>query len=89
MTPLQQLAQLYIANGWRIDSISSEQAVFSKQDQMSDAWITAGVIGLFFGLVPGIGILIIGYLGRKTHRRIVTAEQAPMVLSRVLGGSSQ
>jgi len=80
MTALQQLSHLYISRGWQIASIGDGQAVFSKQDGLSDAWILAGLIGLFFGILPGILILIIGYLGRKTHTRLVTDQEAELIL---------
>lgn len=81
-TALQQLSQLYVMRGWKIENMAPGQAVFSRQDDMGDFWVIAGVIGLFFGLLPGILILAIGYLSRKTHRRYVNEQEAVQVLAR-------
>jgi len=73
---LQMYANLFIKTGWTISSMTDRQFVVTKRKDLGCLVILIGTVGLFFYLIPGLLILLIGYVARGTETRIVTDAEA-------------
>lgn len=76
MNNLQEYANDMIAHNWTISSMTDSQFVATKKKNISPIIGIFGIIGLFAYLVPGLLLLLIGYVARGTDTRIVTATDA-------------
>jgi len=76
MNALQQYANYFIKNGWTIGSMTDQQFIATKRKGLNGLVVLIGVVGLFFYLIPGLFILLIGYVARGTETQIVTATEA-------------
>jgi hypothetical protein len=76
MNALQQYANDFIKNGWTIGSMTDQQFIATKRKGLNGLVVLIGVVGLFFYLIPGLLILLIGYAARGTETQIVTDTEA-------------
>ena len=56
--------------------MTDQQFVVTKRKGINGLVLIIGVVGLFFYLIPGLLILLIGYVARGTDTQIVTIEDA-------------
>jgi len=73
---IREYADTFIKNGWTINSMTDQQFVVTKRKDINGLVLIVGVIGLFFYLIPGLLILLVGYAARGTDTQIVTLEDA-------------
>ena len=76
MNALQQYANHLISKGWTINSMTDQQFIATKRKGINGFVVLIGIVGLFFYLIPGLLILLIGYVARGTETRIVTVSEA-------------
>lgn len=79
---LQKYADYFIKVGWTIASMSDRQFVATRRNDINGLVALIGVIGLFFYVIPGLLILLIGYVARGTKTRIATDAEAQAWLTR-------
>jgi len=76
MNALQQYANHFIKNGWTIGSMTDQQFIATKQKGLNPLVVLIAVVGLLFYLIPGLLIILIGYIARGTETQVVTATKA-------------
>ena len=67
-------------DGWKIVSFTPERAILSRKKGMGTLGIIAGIVGLFFWIIPGILIFIFAALLREEESMTVTLEQATIAM---------
>jgi len=75
-TALQEYANQLIDDGWTIGSLTDQQFVATKKKGISGLVILGGIVGLFFYLIPGLLILLVGYAARGTDTQVITEAEA-------------
>ncbi len=73
---LQKYADYFIKMGWTIASMSDRQFIATKRKDINGLVAIIGTIGLCAYVIPGLLILLIGYIARGTETRIVTDAEA-------------
>ncbi len=73
---LQKYADYFIKMGWTIASMSDRQFIATKRKDINGLVAIIGIIGLCAYVIPGLLILLIGYIARGTETRIVTDAEA-------------
>jgi len=76
MTALQQVANLYVAQGWTITSMTPDQFTATRKAPLGIVFWGGVVVGLFVFVLPGIFFLVVGLAMRKTESIVVTKAQA-------------
>lgn len=72
MNPLQQYANHYAEAGWEIGSMTDHQFVATRRKGMNPLVGFIGILGLLFYFIPGLLILLLGYVARGTETKVVT-----------------
>ena len=75
-TALQNEIARLNTKGWSVTSISDDQVLATRRKSLSRLVLVAGIIGLFFAIIPGLLILLVGYVARGTESTLITREQA-------------
>lgn len=75
-TVLQDAAARLTKKGYTINSVTKEHLVAHKKKSMNPIVALIGIAGLFFFLIPGLLILLLGYVARGEESIIVTYEDA-------------
>ena len=75
-TALQNEIARLNTKGWSITSIGSDQVLATRRKSLSGFVLVAGIIGLFFAIIPGLLILLVGYVARGTESILITRAQA-------------
>lgn len=73
---LQKYANHFVKTGWTIGSMTDQQFVATRRKGMNTLVSLIGIVGLFFYLIPGLLILLIGYIARGTETQVVTEADA-------------
>lgn len=73
---LQKYADYFIKVGWTIASMSDRQFIATRRKDINGLVAIIGIIGLCAYVIPGLLILLIGYIARGTETRIVTDTEA-------------
>jgi tetratricopeptide (TPR) repeat protein len=73
---LRMYANLFIKTGWTIGSMTDHQFIATRRKDVNGLVSLIGIVGLFFYVIPGLLILLIGYMARGTETRIVTNAEA-------------
>jgi uncharacterized membrane protein YvbJ len=73
---IKEYADSFIGNGWTISSMTDHQFVVTKRKGINGLVLIIGIVGLLFYLIPGLLILLIGYVARGTDTQVVTIEDA-------------
>ncbi|MCW5886811.1 MAG: hypothetical protein KIT07_01645 [Anaerolineales bacterium] len=76
MNPLQQYANQYAEAGWEIGSMTDHQFVATRRKGMNPLVGFIGILGLLFYFIPGLLILLLGYVARGTETKVVTEMDA-------------
>ncbi len=76
MNPLQKYANNYVEAGWTIGSMTDHQFIATRRKGMGFLVALIGIVGLLFYLIPGLLILLLGYVARGTETKIVTDADA-------------
>ena len=79
MNNLETYTKRMTQEGWSVVSLSAENVILKKKKNLSGWVVVLGVVGLLFWLVPGILILLVGYMARGEETIIVTREQADVI----------
>lgn len=82
MNALQAYAKHLTKNGWTITSMTDQQFIATKRKDISCLVLLIGFVGLLFFLIPGLLILLLGYVARGTETKMVTAADAEAWLAR-------
>lgn len=69
---LQKYADHLIKMGWTIASMNDRQFIATKRKDINGLVLLIGITGLCAYLIPGLLILLIGYIARGTETQIVT-----------------
>lgn len=56
--------------------MTDQQFVVTKRKGINGLVLIIGIVGLLFYLIPGLLILLIGYVARGTDTQVVTVEDA-------------
>ena len=73
---LQKYADHFIKMDWTIASMSDRQFIATKRKEMNGLVLLIVIMGLCFYVIPGLLILLLGYVSRGTETRIVTDAEA-------------
>jgi|APSaa5957512622_1039677.scaffolds.fasta_scaffold119924_1 hypothetical protein len=73
---LQQYANHFTKTGWTIGSMTNEQFIATKRKPISGLVAFFGFVGLFFYVIPGLLLLLLGYVARGTETKIITETDA-------------
>jgi uncharacterized membrane protein YbaN (DUF454 family) len=73
---LQMYANHFIKTGWTISSMTDRQFIATRRKDLGCLVSLIGIVGLFFYVIPGLLILLIGYVARGTETRVVTDAEA-------------
>jgi len=76
MTYLEVYTQRMLQDGWTVVSLSAENVVLRKKKSINGLVAILGLIGLLFYLIPGLLILLLGYVARGEETIVVTSTQA-------------
>jgi hypothetical protein len=73
---LQRYANDFTKEGWEISSMTDRQFIATTRKSMGGGFVFFGILGLLFYLIPGLLILLLGYVARGTDTQIITGEEA-------------
>jgi len=73
---MQQYAKQLTKDGWTIGSMTEQQFVATRRAKTNGFIILGGIVGLFFYLIPGLLILLVGYAARGTETLVITEADA-------------
>jgi hypothetical protein len=75
-TALARKAAQLANEGWTITSLTSEVVMGTRKKPMNGLVMALGIIGLLFAIIPGLLILLVGYVARGQESIVVTAAEA-------------
>jgi len=76
VSALQRYANHFIETGWTIGSMTDQQFIATKREDVNILVVIFGFVGLLFYVIPGLLILLLGYVARGTETQIVTDTDA-------------